>query len=94
MDRLALIFNLEDSDHSPQTPERIGKIPSIPTLFPNTPQPDTPTSQRNIDLRNGKKVPMKSKDYLRRLQDQTKAIKKQNDKAHRNHFGAGGSKSA
>ena len=84
----------QPSNSTSQTPERIGKIPSIPTLFPNTPQTDTPTSQRNIDLRNGKKVPMTPKDYLRRLQDQKKAIKKENDKKHRNYFGAGGSKSA
>ena len=83
----------QPSNSTSQTPERIGKIPSIPTLFPNNPQPGTP-NQRNIGLRNGKKVPMPQKDYLRRLQDQTKAIKKDNDKKHRDYFGAGGSKSA
>ena len=89
-----MIILYQPSNSTPQTPARIGEIPSIPTLFPITPQPVATTSQRNIDLRNGKKVPMKSKDYLKRLQDEKRAIKKQNDKAHRNHFGAGGSKSA
>ena len=81
----------QPSNSTSQTPERIGKIPSIPTIFPTNPQPGT---LRNIGLRSGKKVPMPNKDYLRRIQDQTKAKKKENDKKHKDIFAAGGSKSA
>ena len=88
-----MIILYQPSNSTPQIPARVGEIPSIPTLFPITPQPVTPTNQRHIDLRNGKKVAIKSKDNIKRLQDERKRIKKLNDKHHRNHFGEGGSKS-
>ena len=82
------------SNSTPQTPAKhIGEIPSIPPLFPITPQPVTPTDQRIIELRNGKSVAVNSKAKIKRLEDERKRLKKLNDKHHRNHFGEGGSKS-
>ena len=81
----------QPSNSTSQTPERIGKIPSIPTIFPNNSQPGP---LRNIGLRSGRKVPMPNKDYLRQIQDKAKVQRKENNKKSWDILAPGGSKSA
>ena len=86
--------NDQCANSTPQSPAKhIGEIPSSPPPFPVTPQPISPTKQRIIELRNGKSVAVHSKAKIKRLDEETKRLKKLNDKKHRNHFGESGSKS-